>query len=242
MVWFLVKIINENVAQISGDEARHCVEVLRTRVGDKIQGIDGNGNYIQGFVEQIERINGNLEVFVKVINLLRNYNEQSYATGLIFSPLRQKERNEYIIEKAVELGVTHLYPVLCERTEKLEFKQERIQKIVIAALKQSQRSRLPYLSEFRPLAQTLKSIQQEDLFRLKLFAHCTAYTYLHSFANEVSTKNLVFAIGPVGDFTDDEILLAESVGFRSVSFGSIRLRSETATALALSYNKLIKQF
>jgi len=238
MVYFYIELINKETAVLTGDEARHCVDVLRNRIGDKVLGIDGQGNYIEGRVQRIEKTT----VHIQVELVIENYNEPACTTGLIFSPLRQKDRTEYLIEKAVELGVTHLYPALCARTEKLGLNVERLHKIVLAALKQSQRSRMPQLAPLNPLNQVLNQIHQENIFNIKLFAHCDANQYLHSYANLVAVNNLVFAIGPVGDFTQEEIDYAETLGFAPVSFGSIRLRSETAVALALSYNKVLKGF
>lgn len=238
MIYFFSSEITEKTAVLRNEEARHCIDVIRLKIGDEVWCTDGAGLTISGVIDRVLRS----EVYIEIQRRIENFNEPLAQTGLLFTPLKQNDRTEYLLEKAVELGVTHLFPVVSARTEKHNLNRARLEKIIVSALKQSTRSRLPYLAPLQTFKQVFATKNVFAPFDLRLFAHCDAQKKLNTFQENIKTQNLILAIGPVGDFTKEEIEIAEAVGFHSVSFGTVRLRSETSATFALAYNKAIKEF
>lgn len=219
MQLFLADFISDKKAILQDSEYEHCVRVLRKEVDNSIDLIDGKGNYALGKISEITK----KQVSIDIQKVINNFGENEWEMGLVFSPLKSQDRTEFLIEKAVELGVTHLFPVLCQRTEKKGFQRDRILKIIISALKQSKRSRIPFLGEFIPFQKTNFSE-----WNSKLMGWCEEETNNQLNYNQLETNKLLFAIGPEGDFSTEEVNFAKKQGFESFSLGNQRLRSETA--------------
>jgi 16S rRNA (uracil1498-N3)-methyltransferase len=217
------------------EEAQHCLRTLRHKVGDVIYCVDGNGIFYQSRIAQIEK----LKVSLSILGQQINWGEHSYQIHLFFTPLKSKERLEWLIEKSVELGATHLHPILTSRSERTAISFSRLERIMIAAMKQSKRSRLP---SFSPLL-----LLREDSFLpqldIRLVAHCNATTHISQWlSRSAGWKSIGVAIGPEGDFSEEEVKILEDKGFYSVSLGNNRLRSETAGIFVLSSLKNIQGY
>jgi 16S rRNA (uracil1498-N3)-methyltransferase len=219
------------------EEASHCLRTLRHKLGDIVYCVDGSGILYQCRIAQIEKFKVHLSILGQEVN----WGEHNYQIHLFFTPLKSRDRLEWLIEKSVELGVTHLHPILTSRSERSVISFSRLERIMIAAMKQSKRSRLPSFSPLLLLRED-SSLPQLDI---SFVAHCNAATHISQWAqNKPSAewKSMGVAIGPEGDFSEEEINILESKGFQSVSLGSNRLRSETAGIFVLSILKNIQGY
>ncbi|MCS6905888.1 MAG: RsmE family RNA methyltransferase [Bacteroidia bacterium] len=209
------------------EEAVHCIKVLRHKVGDIIYCIDGKGNFFESQIARISKRTVELQVLRKETK----WGEHSYQIHLFFSPLKSKDRLEWLIEKSVELGVTELHPLITHRTEKQNISQSRLSLIMVAAIKQAKRSFLPVLHPPLKLNDNFLLPKIERGF----IAHCNASNFIAPFLEKnTNIQSWGFAIGPEGDFSSQEVLWFQQKGFQEISLGTNRLRSETAAIFVLS--------
>ena len=217
------------------DEAHHCMRVLRHALGDHIHAIDGSGNKYKCRISAASK----KEVELEVLEKESGWGEPSYHLCLGISPLRQRDRFETAIEKAVEMGVSEIAPLLCTRTVKTGLKADRIEKIATSAIKQCKRSRIPDLPEL----QKLEDFFSADKSEIKLIAWCEAEKPIQEVEKEIQSSNAIsILIGPEGDFTEEEVAAAEAMGYVPVSLGHTRLRTETAAMYAVAVVKAMKGF
>ena len=214
--------------QIILDEntSKHIVQVLRMHNGEQLQLTNGKGGL---FICEIIDDNRK-KCVVKILNhsLLPPHN---LTISIAISLLKNTTRFEWFLEKATEIGVTEIIPVICERTEKTAFKFERLNTILVSAMLQSQQCWLPLLHQ--PIAYS-KFIKQPFEKTIKFIAHCESQETKQLLTNHHSPlTNKLICIGPEGDFTKAEIELALQHNFASVSLGNRRLRTETAGVVAL---------
>ena len=236
MQLFLLSPQSATTATLESEEARHCLKVLRHHSGDLIDCINGAGAYYRARITGSSRDAVQLELLEKV----ENWGEHTYGIRLLVSPLRLRDRMEWLLEKAVELGVTEIVPVICRHTiDHARYKPERMEKIMIAAMKQCKRSRLPLLSEALPFTQAIAAAGTA----LRLIAQADAPQAITDLAQAVQNAGkLVLLIGPEGDFSEAEMQQAAGAGFQAVHLGRQRLRTETAALHGLSAIKLLKGY
>ncbi len=232
---FFFNELKEGSGILTDEEAKHCSRTLRCKAGDEIYAVDGSGN---GYLGKITVI-GKSGIEVRIIKTFREWGEHPYSIRMIVSPLRLPDRFEWLIEKAVELGVTAIHPVVMERTVKPTIRESRLNAIMISAIKQSIRSRLPELAGIESLANFLR----KPMPGMKLIAMAGAETSLNSLADQIRDHTGISLLaGPEGDFTEAESGLAIASGFVPVGLGKNRLRSETAVLHLLSSVKQMKGF
>jgi len=202
-------------------ESRHCIKVLRLKKNEQVKLIDGTGKLYEGIIEEPDPE----ACVIRITRVIRNFQPRTYKLHLAVSPLKNPERFDWLIEKCVEIGVDEITPLICKNTEKKSIKAERINKIIISAMKQSLKTHLTILNE----VVDFKNFISTDFNGIKLIAHCSANFYRESVPGVYKKgQDALFLIGPEGDFTDEEIKDAEKMGFRSVHLGPSRLRTETA--------------
>ena len=214
-----------NALIILGEEtSKHCVQVLRMRDGDRLQLINGKGSLYTAVIVAADKKWCSVRI-----------EETSYRPpenrkiNIAISLLKNSSRWEWFLEKAVEIGVQEIVPLLCERTEKQHYKEDRLQSIVVAAMLQSRRLWLPVLHLPTTFAE---AVSKSGSFTQKFIAHCAddnSKTSLQAAPHQLSAQIM---IGPEGDFTDKEIALALQHNYQPVSLGSTRLRTETAGVVA----------
>lgn len=213
--------LKAQTAWLYGDEAKHCVKVMRKRPGEAVIGIDGRGWMHSARIKSTTR--QGIEVAIE--SSVENWGEKPQQIRLLVSPLHKADRFEWLVEKAVELGVTTIAPYLGKHTVKTGLRLDRLERIAIAALKQSMRSRLPEILEPVVLEEALEAAEGE----VRLLGHGPSGLPFAGFAAEVGAAGAVdLLIGPEGDFDEGELDLAQAAGFRAVGLGLNRLRSETA--------------
>ena len=204
-------------------ESRHINKVLRKKIGDIIFVTNGFGYLFEGEIET----ESHLECKVNITNV-KYSKPNDYKIHLAVSPTKLNDRYEWFIEKASEIGVDFITPIICKHSERKIIKEHRYKKVIAAACKQSLKTHFPILES----TISFNDFVKKDLFTDKYIAHCkkTVKSSLRKIINV--EKNILIMIGPEGDFSTDEIELAEKLGFKSVSLGSSRLRTETAAVVA----------
>jgi 16S rRNA (uracil1498-N3)-methyltransferase len=225
--FFYISEFNPAQKEITLDEdaSRHVVQVLRMKEGDNLNLTDGKGNLVTGEITDDHK----KHCSVKVIGSRLTSHIPRKIT-IAISLLKNTNRFEWFLEKATEIGVSEVIPLICERTEKQKFRHDRMEGICISAMLQSQQCWLPRLHE-PVLFDDLVMRQFED-YR-KMIAHCLEENKAALADLQISKlSNQLIAIGPEGDFAKQEIELALQHKFIPVGLGETRLRSETAGVVA----------
>lgn len=206
------------------DTSKHIVQVLRMQHDEQLQLTDGKGKLFTCKITD----NNRKKCAVKILQTT-NCKPQTANVTIAISLLKNTNRFEWFLEKATEIGVSEIIPLICERTEKTAFKADRLKSILVSAMLQSQQTWLPVLHEPVKFKQLVGSATQQQ----KFIAHCIddAKRSLADLNNE-SLASKIILIGPEGDFTPDESDLALTNHFCAVSLGETRLRTETAGVVA----------
>jgi 16S rRNA (uracil1498-N3)-methyltransferase len=207
------------------DEAtsKHVIQVLRMQLDEQLQLTDGAGNLVTAAIADDNR----KRCAVKVISTVQ-VPQPARKIIIAISPVKNASRFEWFLEKATEIGVTEIIPLICERTEKQHFRQERMTGVLVSAMLQSQQSWLPVLHQPVKFNQLIAPATQQQ----KFIAHCEDghKQSLHQLISILSDQLIL--IGPEGDFTPAEIAAALEKGFIPISLGNTRLRTETAGMVA----------
>jgi 16S rRNA (uracil1498-N3)-methyltransferase len=214
-------------------EAHHCLKVLRMQQGSALQITDGKGNFYQA---EIAEAHSNR---CKVL-LLETIHQPSLWKGIIeiaLAPTKNSDRTEWFAEKATEIGIDKISFLRCRFSERKEIAIERIRKVMVSAMKQSEKARLPNLQATTGFMDFIR----QDFNGQKFIAHC--YSGKKTPLAQVYRKNenVLVLIGPEGDFSEEEIGLAKEFGFTPVSLGESRLRTETAALAACQTIHIVNQ-
>lgn len=213
-------------------ESKHAVRVLRLANGDKIQLVDGKGNFFEAKIVDAHPKRCEVEIIKKIIE----FNKRNHYLHLAVAPTKNIDRFEWFLEKATEIGVDEITPVLCDHSERKVIKNDRLEKVIISAMKQSIKAYLPKLNLLTPL----KNILESDFDGRKFIAHCYEQDKRELKKElDLSESNLIL-IGPEGDFSEEEVKLALQKQFIPVSLGESRLRTETAAVVACHTVNLLK--
>lgn len=209
---------------LSEDESKHCTRVLRLSEGDSVCLVDGKGGF---YTAVISSATGK-RCTVRIESEEKNFGKRSYHLHVAMAPTKSIDRYEWFLEKATEIGVDELTPLVCEHSERRQVKGERLEKVVEAAIKQSLKA---YCPQVHPLTDFACFVEYADA-DVKLIAHCAdGEKPLLSSLLKVGAKTLIM-VGPEGDFSPVEVALAKRYGFQEVSLGASRLRTETAGVVA----------
>ena len=215
-------------------ESKHCIRVLRLEQGDEIILVDGRGGF---FTAEIVDPNPK-RCAVKVIKSILNFGLRSFQVHVAIAPTKNIERIEWFLEKATEIGITHITPIVCRFSERKDIKNDRLEKVMVSAMKQSLKAYLPKLD---PLTKFNDFIAQPFVGQ-KFIAHCEEQHRDLLKMMLLPNQNYLILIGPEGDFSSEEIKMAIEAGFHPVSLGNSRLRTETAGLVAChTFNLLNEQ-
>ncbi|MFW6257630.1 MAG: 16S rRNA (uracil(1498)-N(3))-methyltransferase [Prolixibacteraceae bacterium] len=205
-------------------ESKHMVKVLRLRRGDKVQVVDGKG----GFYEAEIADDNPKRCVLSVMNSTQEFGKREFRLHIAIAPTKNNDRFEWFLEKATELGIDEISPVLCDHSERKAIKPDRLEKILVSAMKQSLKAYLPKLN---PLI-TVSELIAANSGNQKFIAHCNEGNKQH-LKNVVNAKeDVLVLIGPEGDFSTEEIGFARGNGFTEVTLSKSRLRTETAGVAA----------
>ncbi|MCF6240798.1 MAG: 16S rRNA (uracil(1498)-N(3))-methyltransferase [Bacteroidales bacterium] len=217
--------------QLNEEESKHCIRVLRLKSGDKVNLIDGEGGfYLAEIVNDHPK-----RCELKIVQTEKEYGKRNYFLSVALAPTKNIERFEWFLEKSTEIGVDEFIPFISHQSERKVIKPERLNRIINAAVKQSIQAYRPKLSAM---------LKFKDLIYLpiegkKFIAHC--FDTEKPFLKDVIKKGdkVLVLIGPEGDFTMEEIEQAKNRGFKEISLGNSRLRTETAGIVAVHTVSLI---
>lgn len=214
----------QNSPELPEEETAHAVRVLRLQPGDEVMLTDGTGNFYRARISLI----AHKRCLVDIVETVPQPPLWSGHLHIAMAPTKNMDRTEWFAEKATEIGIDELTFLNCRYSERKVLKTERIAKILVSALKQSLKARLPRLNEMTDF----KAFIQQPFSGQKFIAHCHEgeKTPLKDAVHK--GEEAVVLIGPEGDFSEEEVHLAEEAGFIPVSLGPSRLRTETAALVA----------
>ncbi len=216
------------------DESKHCIRVLRMKPGDKLLLTDGKGNMHTASI-----ISDNAKhCMVQIESSQREFNKRPFHLHVAIAPTKNIERFEWFLEKATEMGIDAITPLLCERSERKTVNRERLEKILISAMKQSVKAYLPSLYELTPFQQFISKNHSEAV---KLIAHCNSWELTPMQDLIMKGKSVLILIGPEGDFSAAEVKAAVDKHFTEVSLSTSRLRTETAGLVACHTANLLNR-
>lgn len=215
--------IDDSIAILSESESQH-LRVLRIKEGDDLVVVDGVGNQYRGELSKLHK-----KASEVVIQETIHQVDQPPLLDIAIAPTKSNDRYEWFLEKATEIGVRNIYPFISYHSERKVIKAERMEKVVLSAMKQSLRLWLPKLQPIVSFKGLIDQFRSSD--DAKYMAHLK--TDQHHLKDQVKPNHpTLILIGPEGGFSDEEISLAESANFESVTLGSARLRTETAGVVA----------
>ncbi|GAB4034234.1 RsmE family RNA methyltransferase [Spirosoma jeollabukense] len=212
------------VEYLTEDDSRHAIKTLRLQVGNQIAITDGHGNRHLAVISSVDSRRCSFRITDTQTTLPR-----PFSVRICVAPTKNLDRIEWFVEKAVEVGIERISFFFGQHSERRVLKLERLEKIAIAAMKQSLQSFLPQLDEAIPFGELLKTSIEEDRF----IAHLPTDEPVINLAKRATVNGQYSVlIGPEGDFSDKEIQQAVAAGFQMVTLGPNRLRTETAALTA----------
>lgn len=222
--------------ELPAEEATHALRVLRLKPGDELFLMDGEGVFYEAHVTQADK-----HCYYEIDKALPQPKTWSAHIHLGIAPTKMMERIEWLAEKATEIGFDELSFLHCKFSERKTLRADRVEKIVISAAKQSRKSFLPQVHELTPFSQFIDESEEGHRY----IAHCYGEIERVDFFNELNQLTdddpITILVGPEGDFSIDEVKLAMAKGYKSISLGKSRLRTETAGLYAVMLAQLAKR-
>ena len=230
---FYIKDLSGASIELNIEESRHCIKVLRLRKGDHIHLINGKGSLFEAVIQ----IPNPQACVLEILNEELHPINRSYHLTIALAPTKNIDRFEWFAEKATEIGIDRIVPLICKHSERKDLKIDRIEKILVSAMKQSGQLYLPELT--KPI--TFKEFTGQPFEGDKMIAHCESGNR-QELKNAITPgRDVLILIGPEGDFDKTEIKDAATMGFIPVSLGESRLRTETAGLVACHTVCLVNQ-
>jgi len=219
--------------QLPEQESLHCARVLRMREGDKLTVIDGKGSFYHCTLVQAHA----KRCLVQINERIEAPKSWNFNLHIAFAPTKNMDRNEWFLEKATEIGTDRFTPLLCRFSERKEIKRERLEKILVSAMKQSYQATLPKIDEMT----SFDSFITQPFDGKKFIAHCYDSKKMPLAKCYKKDENALILIGCEGDFSETEVEQAIQNGFQPISLGENRLRTETACLVAVHTIHVINQ-
>ncbi|MDX8340015.1 16S rRNA (uracil(1498)-N(3))-methyltransferase [Draconibacterium sp. IB214405] len=224
MQLFYVPTISGAEVLLDETESKHAIRVLRLKEDDEIELVDGKGGFYKARITDANPKKCKLGI----INSQNEFGKKNFHLHIAIAPTKNIDRTEWFLEKCTEIGIDEITPLLSEHSERKVIKPERLEKILVSAMKQSVKAYLPKLNELTKLSDLLTQATETK----KFIAHCNEGEKPH-LKNVVNPgDNVLILIGPEGDFSPEEVELALANGFEAISLGDARLRTETAGVVA----------
>lgn len=209
---------------LNPEESKHCVRVLRLTEGEAVSLVDGCGNWYNGIITLADAKGCRVECREK----LKNYGRRNFRLHLAVAPTKNIDRTEWMLEKCTEMGIDEITMLNTCHSERKVVKDERLEKVVVAAMKQSLKAYLPQLNPMVGFKSFIASCRETH----KFIAHCNEGEKKRLDELYCPGNDVVILIGPEGDFSEEEVEIARKSGFVPVSLGESRLRTETAGMVA----------
>lgn len=226
--------MENGLCTLTEEESRHCAKVLRHNVGDTINVIDGCGSLLECRIIECGK-----KVVCSVESVKENFGPHNYHLTMAVCPTKNIDRYEWFLEKATEMGIDEVVPVIGEHSERRIIKPERLEKILVSAAKQSLKGAIPVLRDAVSVKQFIKECAAAE--EVKLIAYCgeqekvtLAQAVQKAVAANPGAPRITILIGPEGDFSPAEVEAAIESGFSPLTLGDSRLRTETAAVAAVA--------
>jgi 16S rRNA (uracil1498-N3)-methyltransferase len=222
MQLFYTPDIDPSIQQyfLSEEESKHCIRVLRLEKGSEVQLIDGKGGFYTAAILDAHP----KRTLLNILSVQTSFNKRNHYLHIAIAPTKNIERMEWFLEKATEIGIDEISFMICGHSERKELKTERLNKIVTSAVKQSVKAYHPVINELLSYNQLLA----KPFNGQKFIAHCEKTEKTTLKAEIILNGSYMILIGPEGDFTTGEIDDALNNGFKAITLGDSRLRTETA--------------
>lgn len=224
MQLFYVPNISGAEVTLDETESKHAIRVLRLNSGSKVQIIDGKGGLYEAEITDANPKKCRLAIVKSTLN----FGKKDFHLHIAIAPTKNNDRFEWFLEKATEIGIDEITPLLTSHSERKAINQERFEKILVSAMKQSLKAFLPKLNNLTSIKELIFNNKTEN----KFIAYCDDIQKTHLKNLAEKGKDILILIGPEGDFSPDEIQFATENGFKVVSLGESRLRTETAGIVA----------
>jgi 16S rRNA (uracil1498-N3)-methyltransferase len=216
--------LSGDITELGEEEARHCARVLRLKPGELVGITDGKGIFCTARLLNVDARHVTVTIVQRDL-----VPERSFRLHMAVAPTKSIDRFEWFLEKATECGIEEITPIICTQSERKVIKPERLNKILLAAMKQSQRAWLPRLNDAVKFKDFVKSYSSDTP---SFIAHCDEGAKNPLRNAYQPGKDVLIMIGPEGDFSAEEVQLAHSKGIQAISLGQNRLRTETAALVA----------
>lgn len=233
MQLFYSKIISGSCHILSPDESKHCIKVLRLGKGDVVHITDGSGNLFETVI-----IDDNFKKCkLEITQTFCDFGKRKFNLHIALAPTKNLNRFEWFLEKATEIGIDSITPIICNHSERKTVNTDRFNKIITAAMKQSLKAYHPQLND----AASLNTFLDREFHAEKFIAYCNENNKNLLKDEYHQGDDVLILIGPEGDFSPEEIEKVLNMGFKPVSLGNSRLRTETAAIVACMTINLMNQ-
>lgn len=235
MILFYCPDTANNKGQLSPDESKHCITVLRHQKGDCINVTDGKGGIYEAVIVHAHPE----KCTVKIIRMIDHQVQSTQELHIAIAPTKNISRFEWFLEKSVEIGINAITPLFCQRSERRVLKTDRFEKLIVSSMKQAFLSIKPLLNEPVEYGRFLDQVKNSKA--MKFIGHCENIRRKWLKDAYVRGSDAIVLIGPEGDFTADEIQQALQCGFIPIALSKNRLRTETAGIVACHTIHLINE-
>ncbi|MBS3769489.1 MAG: 16S rRNA (uracil(1498)-N(3))-methyltransferase [Bacteroidales bacterium] len=225
--------LTDNRYELSQEDSRHCIRVLRLKKNDLIHLTDGKGSLYKARIIKDDPKG----CMVEVVEKTSEYGKRPYYIHIAIAPTKNIKRFEWFLEKCTEIGIDEITPLICFHSERKHLKTERSKRIITSALKQSLKTYHPVLNEIT----NYNEFVNKPFEGTKFIAHCESGQTQHLKHLYSAGEDVTLIIGPEGDFSEKELRKAETFNFIPVSLGQSRLRTETAGIVACSIVNLLNE-
>ncbi len=222
-----------NHAILDKNDSGHLIRVLRKQKGDQVHFTDGKGNLYTGMIE----IDDPKKCMIQIIEKKENFEKRDYFLHLAVAPTKNLIRFEWLIEKATEIGIDEITPIICNHSERKVIKTERLERVALAAMKQSLKAWLPKINDAIGFNEFISLKQKAQKFIAYISPDVTNLLQ----DDYEKGNNSIVLIGPEGDFDIEEIRLAKEYRYTPISLGKNRLRTETAGIVSCTIIHLMNQ-
>lgn len=221
-LFYVPNIASEKI--LPEEESQHAVRVLRLKVGDEIVIVDGVGGWFNAKIVNPHPKKCEFEVTQTIVE----YEKRNFKLHVAIAPTKNIERIEWFLEKATEIGIDQITPIICQFSERKIIKPERLEKIIVSAAKQSLKAYFPKLNSACTFNEFLNKYSANQQF----IAHCYSGNKQTLQSLYRKSSDVIILIGPEGDFSPDEVKKAMNTNYLPISLGNSRLRTETAGVVA----------
>lgn len=233
---YYLENLDRDLITMSSEDSKHLVRVLRKQIGDKLIFTDGKGTLATAEIIDFSKH----ECRVQIIEREYHVNKRAFSLELAVAPTKNADRMEWMVEKAVEIGVEKITFIICDRSERKHIDLNRMERIAIAALKQSSGTYLPEI-QIISLKELFASLKPNDPDAIRMMAWCENFENT-PYIKEIPLdfQNILLLIGPEGDFTQQEIEKGKQLHFQEIKLGNKILRTETAAIYGCSAISILK--